>query len=262
MTKILVINPLGVDVYDAMTHEIVAPAVSSDTEVVVRSLVGTGVPDTAFLPATSLFLNQLLSAVQQGERDGFDAVVIACASDPGLEDAKDLVSIPVTAPMEAAVATGLAFERLGVIAPRIESGEGENLPQTSNWVRRLIHRYGAESRFGGVLHAPTGHPSAEEVDRLLMEDPDGLRAAVRREMAASIAGPAGDAAELAWREHDVTVLFFACTLWSGMLDPIRERVPIPVLDPLIAPVRYAELLALAGHRNEIGRGRQELVSTL
>jgi Asp/Glu/hydantoin racemase len=140
----------------------------------------------------------------------------------------------------------LAFERFGVVAPRIESGEGENLPQTSNWVRRLIHRYGAEARFGGVFHAPTGHPSAQEVSRLLEEDPAGLRAAVRREMSASIAGPAGDAAELAWREHDVTVLFFACTLWSGLLDPIRDRVPIPVLDPLIAPVRYAELLAAAG----------------
>lgn len=248
-TRILMLNARGNDFYDEERHAIVAAAVGSDTEVVVRSLGGTGVPDTAFLPATSLFLNQLLQAVQQGERDGFDAVVIACASDPGLEDAKDLVSIPVTAPMEAAVATALAYERFAVVAPRIESGEGENLPQTSNWVRRLIHRYGAESRFAGVFHAPTGHPSVEEVDRLLAEGGDGLRAAVRREMAASIAGPAGDAAELAWREHDATVLFFACTLWSGLLEPIRERVPIPVLDPLIAPVRYAELLAVAGRKN-------------
>ena len=115
MTRILVINPLGVDIYDGMTEEILAGAVGAGTEVVVRSLAGTGVPETAFLPATSLFMNQLLGAVTQAERDGFDAVVIACASDPGLEDAKDLVSIPVTAPMEAAVATGLAYERFGVV---------------------------------------------------------------------------------------------------------------------------------------------------
>jgi len=243
------LNVRGNDIYNEERHAIVASAVRADTEVVVRSLAGTGVPETAFLPATSLFLNQLLAAVESGEREGFDAVVIACASDPGLEDAKDLVSIPVTAPMEAAVATGLAFERFGVVAPRIASGEGENLPQTSNWVRRLIHRYGAESRFAGVFHAPTGHPSAAEVMRLIDEDPGELREAVRREMRASIDGPAGDAAELAWREHDVSALFFACTLWSGLLDPIRERVPIPILDPLITPVRYAELLALATLKN-------------
>jgi len=248
MTRVLVINPLGVDVYDAMTADILQRAAGSDTEVVVRSLAGTGVPETAFLPAASLFVNQLLTAVQHAERDGFDAAVIACASDPGLEDAKDLVSIPVTAPMEAAVATAMSLGRLAVVAPRIESGEGENLPQTSNWVRRLIHRYGAKPFYAGVFSASAGHPPAEEVDRLLAQDPRDLRAAVRAEMSASISGPAGDAAELAWREHDATVLFFACTLWSGLLDPIRDRVPIPVLDPLITPVRYAAMLAMIADR--------------
>ena len=244
MTRILVLNPLGVDVYDGETYDVTAAAVSPGTEVEVRSLVGVGVPGTAFLPATSLFMNQLLSAVQQGERDGFDAVVIACCSDPGLEDAKDLVSIPVTAPMEAAVATARGLGRLGVIAPRIESGEGENLPQDANWVRRLVNRYDGGSVFAGVWSARAGHPSAEDMQRLLENDPPGLRAAVRSEMAASIAGPAGDAAESAWRgDADATVLFFACTLWGGLLGPIRERVPVPVLDPLETPVRYAELLA-------------------
>lgn len=249
MSRILVLNPLGVDIHDGATLEVVRPFVASETEVVVRSLAGTGVPGTAFLPAASLFMNQLLQAVQQGERDGFDAVVIACCSDPGLEDAKELVSIPVTAPMEAAVATSLGLGRLGVIAPRIESGEGENLPQDANWVRRLIHRYGGERSFAGVWSARAGHPSAEETARLLAEDPDGLREAIGREMAASIDGPAGDAAEVAWREGDATVLFFACTLWGGLLAPITDRVPVPVLDPLITPVRYAELLARAGHKS-------------
>ena len=118
--RILLINPLGVNVYDELVDEVVRAALSSDTELVVRSLAGTGVPETAFLPAASLLLNQLLSAVQQGERDGFDAVVIACASDPGLADAKELVSIPVTAPMEAAIATGpgRGCGRVGVAGPR------------------------------------------------------------------------------------------------------------------------------------------------
>jgi len=249
MVRILLINARADTHYDAERHRIAAGAVSSGTEVVVRSLVGVGVPGTAFLPATSLFMNQLLAAVQQGEQDGFDAVVIACCSDPGLEDAKDLVSIPVTAPMEAAVATARGLGRLGVIAPRIESGEGENLPQDANWIRRLVHRYGGESAFAGVWSARAGHPSADETQRLLEHDPAGLRAAVRSEMSDSIAGPAGAAAETAWREADATVLFFACTLWGGLLGPVRDRVPVPVLDPLETPVRYAELLARSARRD-------------
>ncbi|MYE66726.1 MAG: hypothetical protein F4236_00615 [Acidimicrobiia bacterium] len=154
--RILLINPLGVNVYDELVDEVVRPAVSSDTELTVRSLAGTGVPETAFLPAASLLMNQLLSAVQQGESDGFDAVVIGCASDPGLVDAKELVSIPVTAPMEAAVATGRAFGRLAVVAPRIDSGEGENLPQDANWARRLVSSYGGEQVFHQVGGPPFG----------------------------------------------------------------------------------------------------------
>jgi len=242
-TRILVLNARADRLFDEVRRELVVPFVGPSTEVVVRSLAGTGVPGTAFLPAASLFMNQLLQAVVEAERDGFDAVVIACCSDPGLEDAKDLVSIPVTAPMEAAVATSLGLGRLGVVAPRIQSGEGENLPQDANWVRRLINRYGGERNFAGVWSARAGHPSAEETARLLADDPEGLRTAIRSEMAASIAGPAGEVAEAAWREGDATVLFFACTLWGGLLAPVADRVGVPVLDPLVTPVRYAELLA-------------------
>ena len=137
--KILVLNPNGTNIYDQVTLEVAEMAVSSDTSVIVRNLSGS-VPKTAFLPATSVLMNQLLTAVINAEKEGFDAVVIACCSDPGLQEAKDLVSIPVTAPMEAAVYTAASIGRLGIIAPRIESGEDENLPSDSNWVRKLIHQ--------------------------------------------------------------------------------------------------------------------------
>ncbi len=243
--RIQVINPMGVDVYNPMVEEAIAGAVAPDTKVEVRSLVGTGVPATAFLPAHSLFMNQLLTQVETAERDGFDAVVIACAADPGVEDAKDLVSIPVTGPMEAAVAAGRAFGRMAVVCPRIESGEGENLPQNANWVRRLVHRYGGASMFAGVIAAPSGHPPADEVARLLDEDPAGLRAAVRAEMAESARTTAMEAAQRAFDELDAEAIFFSCTLWSGLLGPIGERVPARVLDPMITPILYAEFLARA-----------------
>lgn len=246
--RILIINPLGVDVYNPMVERAIGGVASPDTKVEVCSLAGTGVPETAFLPAAPLFLNQMLSQVEKAEQDGFDAVVIACAADPGLEEAKDLVSIPVTGPMEAAVATGRALGRMAVVAPRIASGEGENLPQDANWVRRLIHRYEGASMFAGVFSAPSGHPPAAEVTRLLAEDPDGLRAAVRADMAASARGSALEASERAWRDHDATVLFYACTLWSGLLGHIRDRLPVRVLDPLVTPLLYAEMLARTGGR--------------
>ena len=243
--KILVLNPNGTDIYDEATREVAEPAVSSDTEVVVRNLEGS-VPRTAFLPAPSVLLNPLLTAVVEAEKDGFDAIVIACCDDPGLQEAKQSVSIPVTGPMEAAAYTAAPPGRLAVIAPRIESGENENLPTDSNWVRRHIHQYGMDHNFAGVRHAPYPHPPKEETDRLLDQDIGELCNIVRNGMAQALEETGIRQAQLACEEDDANVLFFACTIWSGLLDPVQKSVPAKVLDPVSTPVRFAEMLAKNG----------------
>lgn len=44
-----------------------------------------------------------LEGVRQAERDGFDAVIVGCFGDPGLEAARELVSIPVVGPGESSM---------------------------------------------------------------------------------------------------------------------------------------------------------------
>ncbi len=240
--RLLVVNPLGTDLYDVQTLDLLAPVVSRDTDLVVRSL-GDGVPKTAYLPITSLFYNQLIQAIADAQREGFDAAAIACCSDPALPECKDVVSIPVTAPMEAACHTAPAHGWLTVIAPRIPSGEGENLPQDSNWVRQLVRRYGMLDNLANVRVARAGHPSPDVTASLLEEDPEQLRQLVREQMAESIAGPGLDQARLAYSEDEARSVFFACTLWGGLLDQVRREVPVAVLDPLVTMVKFAELLA-------------------
>ena len=240
--KILILNPNGTDIYDEATREVAIPAVSADTVVEIRNLEGS-VPRTAFLPATSVLINPLLTAVVNAEKEGFDAIVIACCDDPGLQEAKELVSIPVTGPMEAAAFTSAPLGRLAVIAPRIESGENENLPTNSNWVRRHIHRYGMNYNFAGVRHAPCPHPPKEETDRLLDQDIAQLCNIARNGMANALDETGIRQAQLACDEDDADVLFFACTIWSGLLGPVQENVSATVLDPVATPVRFAEMLA-------------------
>ena len=68
--KILVVNPNGTNIYDQVTIDVAETAVSSDTTVIVRNLSGS-VPKTAFLPATPVLMNQLLTAVVDAEKEGF-----------------------------------------------------------------------------------------------------------------------------------------------------------------------------------------------
>ena len=225
--RLLIINPLGVDVYDSLMEELGRRAAAPGTEVVVRSLVGTACRRRSSCQRRRCSSTSCSPPSSRASRTGSTR-----SSSPAPRIRRwrmPRTSSRSRSPRRWRPPSPSAWlGRLAVIAPRIASGESENLPQDANWVRRLIHRYGGESAFAGVFSAPTGHPERGEVARLLAEERfDQLRDAVRAEMSASIAGPAGDAAEQAWRDHDATVLFFACTFWSDLLAPIRERLPIP-----------------------------------
>lgn len=239
--RILVIDPIGTDIYDEHMLSILRPHANADTDLVVRNL--QNVPKTPFLPSPALFYNQLFQAVIDAEKEGFDGVVIGCCSDPGLKDAKTLVSIPVTAPFEAAARTAPSLGRLGVVVPLIESGEGENLPGNANWARDLAREYGITDVVATVRAAPADHPSTAESMRLFAEDPAGLRRLVLGGMERAARGTALEQSRKAVFEDDATVLFFGCTFWSGMLGTIASAVPATVLDPLITPLKYVEMLA-------------------
>jgi len=241
--RILFLGLAGGGIYDQPKAEVLTPVASPDTELVIRSL--EGVPKTPFLPTPAAFYNQLFQTIIDAEKEGFDGVVIGCCSDPGLRDAKTLVSIPVTAPFEAVARTAPALGRLSIIAPLVESGEGENLPSNGNWARDLANEYGVAQYVASVRLAPADHPSAEESLRLFSEDPDGLRHLVLGGMERAVHTTAMEQARKAVYEDEATVLFFSCTFWGGMLEPIAREMPAVILDPLITPLKYVESLAAA-----------------
>jgi Asp/Glu/hydantoin racemase len=241
--RILFIDPVGTDIYDEHMAKVLRPQASPNTELVIRNL--QGVPKTPFLPTPAVFYNQLFQTIIEAEKEGFDGVVISCCSDPGLKDAKTLVRIPVTAPFEAAVRTAPALGPLSVIVPLIESGEGENLPSNANWARDLAREYGVTENIASVRAAPADHPSNEESMRLFEEDPEALRQLVLGGMERAVHSTAMEQSKRAVYEDDATVLFYGCTFWGGMLGPIARAVPATILDPLITPLKYIELLATA-----------------
>ncbi|HEY7046924.1 MAG TPA: aspartate/glutamate racemase family protein [Jatrophihabitantaceae bacterium] len=56
--------------------------------------------------------------VEQAAREGYDAVVMHCCSDPGLEEARGRVAIPVVGPGEATLRAGAILgRRIGMTVP-------------------------------------------------------------------------------------------------------------------------------------------------
>ena len=61
----------------------------------------------------------MLASIAQAERDGFDAAIISCFSDPGLEPARELVGMPVLASGLCAMHTAAMLgHRFSIISPR------------------------------------------------------------------------------------------------------------------------------------------------
>src|SRR5438128_9679565 len=91
-------------------------------EVDVWSLAD-GPPSIESSYEAALVVPELARAVVRAENEGFDAVIVGCFSDPGLDALRELVAIPVIGPGSSALhlATQLG-SRYTIIAPL---GEGQ-----------------------------------------------------------------------------------------------------------------------------------------
>lgn len=81
---------------------------------------------------------QIIENVQQAEREGYDAVAISCFLDPGLEEARSMVDIPVLSSCETALlVSSLVGRSVGLVA--LEDSMARHL-------HHLVERYGYSDR--------------------------------------------------------------------------------------------------------------------
>jgi allantoin racemase len=174
----------------------------------------------------------ILKLIQQAERDGFDAVVVVCSAEPGVEEARYLVSIPVFGPTSIALHTGLTIgHRVGVI--------------TSSQVTKSENLY--TSRACGL----ESFVSIESID-MTMTDIKAQRQefksggkhveVIDKMMAAGIK---------LIEEENVSVLTLGCNALTWFVDKVTEELKkkgydIPFVNPLPLAVRVAKNLAELG----------------
>jgi len=213
--KILYINPVGTKENDSsMTRELRKSA-AKGTEVELVSLQ-RGPWHVEYHYYESLVLADVLHKVKEAENNGYDAVVLGCFYDLGLQEARELSERTViTAPAESAMllACSLGY-KFSVIV-----GRRKWIPQMTD----TVVKYGLKDRLAsfrvinmGVLDfqrspAKTSKAQIEE-GRKAVED---------------------DGAE---------VLILGCTVEFGFWKLLQKELGVPVLDPVITPLKYAEYL--------------------
>ena len=162
---------------------------------------------------------QLRLSVQRGE--SFDAVVIACFGDPGLDAARELTGAPVLGIAEAAfhaasfVATGFSVVT--------------TLKRTCITAEHLVHRYGFERSCRGIHGTDIPVLALEECG----EDTVALiEAAARTALAQDRSG----------------AIVLGCGGMAALCGTLQARLGVPVIDGVSAAVKLAEALVGLGLR--------------
>jgi allantoin racemase len=250
-TRILFLDPVNTDVFDRYMEGVLRRAAGPGTQVDVTYLPQPGEPASPFLPALPYYHGSLFRRIVQAEEEGYDGVIVGCSADPGVLEAKRIVSIPVTGPLEANLhVAAMLRARVTILLPAgVEA-------RTRYW--DLARVYGLAHKVASIVSVDLHYPPQEECIRMMHEEPERLLALILEDHEEQLKGPIAEQARRAIREDGAQAIFLGCTFWTGMADILAETLEgaadplddrfaetlrIPVLDPGIDTLRVMETLA-------------------
>jgi len=215
--KIMVINPnTSVSMTDHLRKELVKIK-REDTELTVTCpMVGPVSIESAFDEA--LAVPPTLELVKKANSEGYDAVILACFSDPGIEAAKEISTIPVVGIQEATlhVAAMLGY-KFTILTP---------LQQRVPHKHREVRRYRLEQSMASVR--PLGLTVAET-------DADPVRTKQR----------IMEVSRLAADKDGAEVMVLGCAGMVGYAEEVERELGLVVLDPSSVALKICEALVEA-----------------
>ncbi len=221
MSRILWINPVGTDAYDESIGEELRREASPQTRVDVCSLPGVGPQHLEWNALEAVVAGSTMGVIRwAAEIENYDATVIGCFYDPFLRGARELAgSMAITAPAEACMHIAATIgEQFSILV-----GRRKWIPEMRENV--IKHGYGDHLASFRVLGM-----SVEE----FQEEPAVTQERILTESKKAVTQDHADA------------LILGCTIEFGFYRQVQEKIGVPVVDAVTAPLRYAEFLATLG----------------
>ena len=214
--KIFIINPdFGVTPEQlALRCQLLSAHVGPDVELHMECLTQNKIEIDSALDV-ALAAPEIITMALRAQKEGYDAVVIYCFSDPALDACRELLDIPVVGAGQAAcLMAPLVGRQVGLLL-----ASAARTPEK----RLFVEQCGVEPRritaMGGLTAAV---------------DPWG-----ERERALELLAEAG--ARLL-EQGGVQVLILGCLSFLGLAKPLERRLGVPVIDAAAAAVATAEAL--------------------
>ena len=218
MKKILIINS---NTSLAATKHIergLAPYVKDGFEVTfVNAAAGPEGIDTLLDIGISALETARIIAANRGE---FDAYIVACGADPGLDMCRQIVDEPVVGLAESAMLLACPLGYKFSIMTTLEA----EIPI----VQQLVNHYGLSARLASVRAIDM--TTAELADRKTLFD-------------LMVAG-----ARQAVKDDRAEVIILAGSVMLGLEDKLSDAVQVPVLTGMVSALKMAEALVDYGQK--------------
>lgn len=209
--KIMIINPNTTETFTKGIEQACLPFIHPKTELVVtnpkqgvKSIEGAydGIQ-------ASFFTLQLIK-----ESHDIDAFVIACFDDTGLDAAREVTSVPVIGIGEAALhAASFISRKYSVLT---------TMQRSVNILKENAERYGLDKNCVGI--------HAANLPVLALEDSDNALNIIYEK------------AKMILEKDQSECLILGCGGMSGWASQLSERLNVPVVDGVIAGMKFAESL--------------------
>ena len=216
--KIMVINP---NTSESMTDHIrdeLRKIKRADTELTVLcpekgpETIESAYDEAHAIPPT-------LELVKRANREGYDAVILACFSDPGLEAAREISEIPVLGIEESSLhVAAMLGARFSIMTPR-----RQRIPNR----REHVHMRGMDHFLASVRSLDL---SVAETDA----DPKRTKKKVI------------EAARAAVEEDGAEVIILGCAGMAGYAPELEAKLGVKVLDPTAVALKLAEAMVDLG----------------
>ncbi|MEN3348333.1 MAG: hypothetical protein V7632_1968 [Bradyrhizobium sp.] len=220
--KILLLNPNTTADVTELLHGAGRKAASAGTELVPVTAT-RGVPYIATRAEAQIGGAIALEMLAEAG-DGCDAAIIAAFGDPGLFGARELFSFPVVGLAEAAMLTACMVGRRFAIV----TFAGALAP----WYEECVAMHGLTARCAGIRALDGAFRSISEVQ------------AEKEELLVALANRAVE-------QDQADVVILSGAPLAGLAARVRDRIPVPVIDPVAAAVRQAETLAVLNPRKAV-----------
>lgn len=219
--KIFIINPdYGVTPEQmAERCHLLSAHLGADVELHMECLTENHIEIDSALDA-ALAAPEIIKMAVRAEREGYDAVVLYCFSDPAIDACRELLSIPVVGGGQASI----------LLAPLVGRQAGLLLADASRHAEKqlFIESCGINpARFAGI-----GGIEGRGVDFW-----------AERGRTLELLAQAGEKLLV---QSGVQVLVLGCLSFLGLAQPLSERLGVPVIDSAVAPVSLAESLVRQG----------------